>query len=76
MRLTTLIVGFGRISQGFVSVLSTEATFLKDTFGLELPIVGAVEGGRDGGRFHSAFSADGLDIETLLRIKRGGRRIS
>ena len=74
MKITAILVGFGNVSQGFVSVLTKKRNYLREAFDLEMSIVGAVEGRE--GKFHSAFSKNGLDLEMLLETKRKAGRIS
>ena len=74
MKITTILVGFGNVSQGFVSILIKKQDYLREAFDLEISIVGAVEGRE--GKFHSAFSKNGLDLELLLETKRKAGRIS
>jgi homoserine dehydrogenase len=75
MRVNALLIGFGNVAQGFVSVLVEKRDRLK-TLGIDLTLVGVVEGTRRDGKYHSAYSTDGLDLETLLRIKREEGSIS
>ena len=74
MKIPVLIVGFGKVSQAFVSVLSKKTRFLRNNFGVDLYVVGAVH--REGGEFHSAYSKEGLDLNTTLQIKRETGQLS
>ena len=51
-------------------ILTKKRAQIRDAVGIDLSIVGVVEGVRRDGKYHSAFSADGLDLETLLRTKQ------
>jgi len=75
MQINAILIGFGNVSQGFVSVLTEKTDRLK-AFGINLTLVGVVEGTRRDGKSHSAYSVDGLDLETLLRIKLQGGSVS
>jgi len=74
MRIPALIVGFGNISQGFASVLTKKAQYLRETLGIEISVIGVVE--VVNGRFESALSKDGLDLDRLLRTKRQAGKVS
>jgi homoserine dehydrogenase len=74
LEIRTLIVGFGRVSQAFVSTLIRQKPYLFRRYGIEISLIGAVEGGKP--TFHSAYSEDGLDLELLLSTKRQQGRIS
>jgi homoserine dehydrogenase len=68
MRVSTLLVGFGNIGQNLASVLLRDSEYLRRAFDLEIQVVGAVETDSRG-EFHSAFSQDGLDLNTLLKAR-------
>ncbi|MGA2784594.1 MAG: homoserine dehydrogenase [Candidatus Bathyarchaeia archaeon] len=68
MLVSVLLIGFGNVSQGFVKSLVDRRDRLREAFGIELSICSVVEVVR--GEYHSAFSSTGLDLESLLRVKR------
>lgn len=75
MKVDTLLVGFGNIGQNLASIISRDSEYLHETFGLDVRVVGVVETDSHG-VFHSAFSENGLDLITLLSIKRSTGTIS
>jgi homoserine dehydrogenase len=76
LRVTALLIGFGNVSQGFVSVLTNRRSYLREALGIDLSIVGVVEGARRDGKHYSAFCSEGLDLKTMLRTKRQEGTIS
>jgi homoserine dehydrogenase len=75
LKLDTLLVGFGNIGQNLASVLLRDADYLRKNFDLEIQVVGAVETDPKG-EFHSVCSENGVDLKTLLEIKRRTKTIS
>jgi len=75
MKVSTLLVGFGNIGQNLARVLLRDSEYLRRTFDLEILVVGAVETDSRG-EFHSAFSPDGLDLNTLLKTRSETKVIS
>ena len=75
MKVSTLLVGFGNIGQNLASVLLRNSDFLRSTFDLEIQVVGAVETDLHG-EFHSAFLQEGLDLATLLKVRRETKVVS
>ena len=75
MKVSTLLVGFGNIGQNLASVLLRDSDYLRRTFDLEIRVVAAVETDAQG-EFHSAFSENGLDLNTLLGARREAKTIS
>jgi len=76
LRVNALLIGFGNISRGFVAVLASKRDRLRQELGIDISIVGVVAGTRRDGKYHSAASADGLDLEVLLRIIEQGSSVS
>jgi homoserine dehydrogenase len=74
LEISAILIGFGNVGRSFVSVLARKREYLKTVFGLDISITGAVEGRE--GKFHSAFSKRGLDLNILLETKRETGRIS
>lgn len=48
MHAKALLISFGNVAQGFISSLANKSAYIKETYGLDLMIVGAVEVARDG----------------------------
>jgi homoserine dehydrogenase len=74
LRIPVIIAGFGNVSQALVRLLNERFTYLRDKHGIEISVVGAVEGGKD--EFFSAFLESGLDLDLLIETKRKSGRIS
>ena len=75
MKISALLVGFGNVGQAFAGLLPQKQSFLRERFGVDLRIVGAVDSGNENG-YGSAYSAIGLDSLTLLDVKRKSGSVS
>lgn len=70
MRINLSIVGLGNVGRRFLELIEQKHALLRDRFDLELVIVGAADSGGGAEYFK------GLDIRTILELKRSRKGIS
>jgi homoserine dehydrogenase len=70
MKMKLALIGFGTVGQGLCEILQTKKDYLKEAYDLECEVV-AVSDIQKG----SVYSADGLKIEELLHLVKGGKSV-
>ncbi|MBC7263035.1 MAG: homoserine dehydrogenase [Chloroflexi bacterium] len=69
-KIPTILIGLGNIGRGFLKLLRDKGSVLRHRYGLEITVVGAAD------TSGAAWRAEGLDLETILSLKKTRRGIA